>query len=372
MAQIEISGVAKGYGNRRTPGQHKRALADVSLSIRDQEFFTLLGPSGCGKTTLLRAIAGFFQIDAGTIAIDTRTVSDPRRGLLIPPERRDLGMVFQSYAVWPHMTVGENVAYPLSVRKVPRVEVRERVRVALQQVRLNGLEDRRSAQLSGGQQQRVALARALVMKPTALLLDEPLSNLDARLRAQMRFELKELQRRLALTIVYVTHDQEEALAMSDRIAVLSDGHVVQLGTPEEIHDRPASEFVARFLGRTSIVTGTVKKAGDHLELAIAGDVLRVAATPDLPRKEGAPVVVSLRHSALEINAHPREERSGESGTLSGRLRVSTFMGDYRLHEVDLDDGQVVVAASVLDDAPPPAPGARVRLSVRRVHAFRSS
>ena len=254
---------------------------------------------------------------------------------------------------------------------MPKEQIRDRVRVALKQVRLTELEGRRSAQLSGGQQQRVALARALVMKPAALLLDEPLSNLDARLRAQMRFELKELQRRLDLTIVYVTHDQEEALAMSDRIAVLSDGNVVQIGTPRQIHDRPASEFVARFLGRTSILFGTVKGVGDYLELTVGGDILRVAATPELPRKEGERVVVSLRQSALRINERRHEERTSEGGTLRGRLRVSTFMGDYRLHEVELEDGQSVVAADETDGVVPP-PGARVTVAVRRVRAFRSS
>ena len=243
MAAISIRGLSKSYGG----DGGLAAVSDLSLEIADNQFVTLLGPSGCGKTTTLRLIAGFMAPDAGTIHADGRLVSS-REQVVVPPEERGMGMVFQNYAVWPHKTVFENVVFGLKVRGVAPSEARARVKATLALVNLTGFEDRLPSELSGGQQQRVALARSLVVEPQILLLDEPLSNLDAKLRERMRSELKQLQRRTGITFVYVTHDQAEALALSDRIAVIHGGRLQQFGTPQEVYARPASRVVADFMG----------------------------------------------------------------------------------------------------------------------------
>ncbi|MGH7123903.1 MAG: ABC transporter ATP-binding protein, partial [Stellaceae bacterium] len=235
MAQISIRGLAKHF-------EAHHAVHGLDLDIQDKEFVTLLGPSGCGKTTTLRLLAGLVAPDAGEISIDGRVVSSSRR--VLPPERRQMGMVFQSYALWPHMSVFENVAFGLTLKRVSRNEVRERVERVLAMVGLEGLGERVPNALSGGQQQRVALARSLVVEPDILLLDEPLSNLDVKLRERMRGELKELQRRTGITFIYVTHDQAEAIALSDRIAMLDGGVLLQFASPIEIYERPANRFVA--------------------------------------------------------------------------------------------------------------------------------
>ncbi|WP_439571977.1 ABC transporter ATP-binding protein [Phreatobacter sp.] len=240
-AAIGLDDISKSYDGR------VRAVDAVSLDVKPGEFFSLLGPSGCGKTTTLRMIAGFETVDTGRILVGDRDVTD------VPVHRRDMGMVFQSYALFPHRTVTENVAFGLRMRKVPKPEIDLRVRDALAMVALTGLEDRRPGQLSGGQQQRVALARALVIRPPVLLCDEPLGALDRKLRQQMQFELKQLQKELGVTLVFVTHDQEEALAMSDRIAVMNAGRIEQVGTPEEIYDRPRTRFVADFIGEINLI-----------------------------------------------------------------------------------------------------------------------
>lgn len=227
------------------------AVNNVTLKIFNGELLTLLGPSGCGKTTTLRMIAGFLMPDEGDIYFDDTRITH------LPPEKRDVGMVFQSYALWPHMTVFDNVAFGLKLRKLPKDEIKKRVKDILELVRLEGLENRYPRQLSGGQQQRVALARALVIEPQVLLLDEPLSNLDAKLREEMRFEIKDLQRKLRITTIYVTHDQAEALALSDRIAVMNQGRIIQVGTPYEIYNAPTNEFVARFVGVSNLIEGKV-------------------------------------------------------------------------------------------------------------------
>ena len=246
------------------------AVDAISFSVHRGEIFTLLGPSGCGKTTTLRLVAGLEEPDDGEIILDGRTVAAPRQGIFAAPEKRRLGMVFQSYAIWPHLTVFENVAFPLRVRRESAGVIRERVRQALATVGLAGLEERGATQLSGGQQQRVALARALVYEPAILLLDEPLSNLDAKLREQMRFELRALQKKLSLTILYVTHDQTEAMTLSDRLAMVNNGRLEQIGTPEEIYEKPATPFAGQFLGRTVVLEGTFRTAAAEQWVELSG------------------------------------------------------------------------------------------------------
>src|SRR5215475_13788633 len=240
MAGVTIKGLSKSYGG------DSAAVSDLDLVIRDNSFVTLLGPSGCGKTTTLRLIAGYMRPDAGTIHVGENLLSSPDG--VVPPEHRGMGMVFQNYAVWPHKSVYENVVFGLKLRKVPNDKAKQKVAAALAQVNLAGLEDRLPSQLSGGQQQRVALARSLVVEPGILLLDEPLSNLDAKLRERMRGELKQLQRRTGITFVYVTHDQAEAMALSDRIAVFERGRVHQFAAPRDVYERPADKVVADFMG----------------------------------------------------------------------------------------------------------------------------
>jgi ABC-type Fe3+/spermidine/putrescine transport system ATPase subunit len=261
-AVLEFRDVVKRFGS-------VSAVDGVSFAVYPGEIFTLLGPSGCGKTTTLRLVAGLEEPDGGEILIHDTVVAAPDQGLFAPPERRQLGMVFQSYAIWPHLTVFENVAFPLRVRREATEAVRQRVHQALEIVGLGGLEQRGATQLSGGQQQRVALARALVYEPAILLLDEPLSNLDAKLREQMRAEIRALQRKLGLTVLYVTHDQAEAMTLSDRIAVIHRGRFEQVGTPEQVYEKPETPFVAEFLGRTVSFEGKVVKnhAGALIEFA---------------------------------------------------------------------------------------------------------
>ena len=246
MASVKIQHVSKAFGGNVV-------LKEINETFQDGEFITLLGPSGCGKTTLLRIIAGFERQTSGEVYISDKLVSGGKT--FIPPEKRGIGMVFQSYAVWPHMNVFDNVAYPLTIRKVPKDDIRQSVQRVLELVHLSRYEDRFPNQLSGGQQQRIALARALVAEPTLLLLDEPLSNLDAKLRESMRFEIKEIQKRLNITVVYVTHDQTEAMAMSDRIFLISGGVVQQAGTPKEIYNHPVNQFAADFLGKVDFFKG---------------------------------------------------------------------------------------------------------------------
>ena len=277
------------------------AVDAVSFSIDRGEIFTLLGPSGCGKTTTLRLIAGLEEPDSGEISIDGATVAAPGQGIFLPPEKRRLGMVFQSYAIWPHLTVFENVAFALRVRRESSKVIRERVRQALETVGLAGLSDRGATQLSGGQQQRVALARALVYEPAILLLDEPLSNLDAKLREQMRFELRALQKKLSLTILYVTHDQSEAMTLSDRIAIVNSGRLEQVGTPEEIYEKPASPFAGHFLGRTVVLEGTFRRSATEQWVELSdGD--RIAARLDLTESfvDGARVRLITRPEDIVI------------------------------------------------------------------------
>jgi len=298
-----------------------RAVDALTLEIAAGEFFSLLGPSGCGKTTTLRMVAGFEAPDAGRIAVAGRDVT------ALPPEKRDMGMVFQNYALFPHRTVAENVGFGLRMRKVPGAEARERVQRALEMVRLTGMEERRPAQLSGGQQQRVALARAIVINPTVLLCDEPLGALDKKLRQAMQFELKALHRRLGLTLIYVTHDQEEALTMSDRIAVMRAGRIAQLGAPREIYDRPSSRFVADFIGDTNILEGVAE-----------GGVLRLAggwASP-LPASLSGKQAIALRPERVRLV-------TPGSGLADANVEEANFLGDSVLVKLAVPGGVSLLA-----------------------------
>jgi len=309
VSDVALESVSKHYDTQV-------AVRAVDLHVRDGELVTLLGPSGCGKTTTLRMIAGFIEPTGGVIRIGSRVVSDPARRVLIQPERRRVGMVFQSYAVWPHMSVNENVAYPLRVRRVPAHERAERVTRALRQVKLDDLGGRYPHQLSGGQQQRVALARALVMEPDVLLLDEPLSNLDAKLREEMRIELKGLQRQLGITIIFVTHDQLEAMALSDRVVLMDRGEIVQVGPPEDLYERPTTAFAALFVGTANLLDARVER--DAAEIAALGG-LRV---PVPSGTASGPSYVLVRPEHLTLGASDDGPRA--------RVVRSVYEGDTKL------------------------------------------
>jgi iron(III) transport system ATP-binding protein len=326
MAGIGVEHVTKRFGG-------VTAVNDLSLEIADREFVTLLGPSGCGKTTLLRLIAGFMAPDAGVIRVGATELSTPTGA--VPPERRGMGMVFQNYAVWPHKTVHQNVAFGLEVRKVGRAETQARVARVLELVNLAGLERRYPSQLSGGQQQRVALARSLVVEPGILLLDEPLSNLDAKLRERMRWELKELQRRTGITFVYVTHDQSEAMALSDRIAVMHAGEIMQLGAPRAVYARPVNKIVADFMGLVNLISGRVVRAGaDGGVVAVGGEhPIDVPVPPGVA--PGLTVQVAIRPENLRLMQATAVDGTG---TVPGRVVEVTFLGNIVDCHVALDDG----------------------------------
>ena len=320
-----------------------QAVASVSVAVPEGECWVLLGPSGCGKTTTLRMIAGFLHPDGGDILIDGTLVAG--ESTFVPPHMRGIGMVFQSYAVWPHMTVYENVAYGLKIRKVPRAEQEKRVKEALHLVHLDGLAERYPSTLSGGQQQRVSLARALVIEPTILLLDEPLSNLDAKLREQMRFDLKNLQAQLGLTAVYVTHDQAEAMVLANRIVVMEQSGVVQIGTPEEVYGRPRTVFVASFMGQSNLLPGKVVSVGGDpgvfvVHLDGIGD-FRVPhdATHEspVPRQTG---FLCIRPEFVRLSRRKRGE--ADEGWL-GSVTTRTYLGadvDYRVRVGAIEDLRV--------------------------------
>jgi len=317
--EVIIKDAVKRYGDFT-------ALNGVSLNIKEGEFFTLLGPSGCGKTTLLRMIAGFNSIEAGDFYFGDKRIND------VPAHKRDIGMVFQNYAIFPHLTVKENVAYGLKARKVGKKEMEERVAEALKLVQIEHLADRKPNELSGGQQQRVALARAFVIEPSVLLMDEPLSNLDAKLRVQMRTVIKKLQRRLGITTIYVTHDQEEALAISDRIAVMKDGNIMQIGTPNEIYAKPQNPFVAGFIGVSNFLDCDVQGG----KVTIQGEM-----TIEVPVKKEFT-------GKGKLSARPEQLFFSETG-MPGKVLFSTFLGDFIEYEVELDNGQSLIVNEYTKD-----------------------
>jgi iron(III) transport system ATP-binding protein len=315
---LKVTGLAKTF---RTADGVAHAVRGVDFKIAEGRFYTLLGPSGCGKTTTLRCIAGLERPTSGEIAIDGRVVDRPVQGLHVPSHQRDIGMVFQSYAIWPHLDVFDNVAYPLQVNKPrpPRSEIEERVMATLNLVGMGEFAKRSATKLSGGQQQRVALARALVRRPKLLLLDEPLSNLDAKLREQMRLELEDMVSRVALTTLYVTHDQAEALAMSDRVAVMSDGLIVQEGEPHSVYGQPRDSFVASFLGSTNFLTGTVTVAvasGGRGSVTLAGGAGKISVDLRNGLAAGDRIRVAIRPEDVELHANlPRDGNNVLGGTL---------------------------------------------------------
>src|SRR4051812_24542282 len=305
--RIEVRDLVVHYGDAA-------AVDGVSFTVARGEHVTLLGPSGCGKTTTLRAIAGLETPTGGSIRIGGQTMFSAAEKRNIPAEKRGVSMVFQSYAIWPHMTVFDNVAYGLRVRKVPSAEVAANVERVLDMVQMRGYADRPSSKLSGGQQQRVAVARAIAFSPNVLLFDEPLSNLDAKLRAEMRVELRELQRRLDITSLYVTHDQEEALAISDRVIVMNHGVIEQIGSPEDIYDRPSSRFVADFVGSANMIAGRVQGSGPNDTLLFetqGGSVLSIAVPPG-DRRDGT--AVALRSAYIHFGQH-----TGTHNAISGTI-----------------------------------------------------
>jgi iron(III) transport system ATP-binding protein len=323
---LKVDGLEKQFSMRDS--DVVRALDGVSFTVPEGALFTLLGASGSGKTTTLRSIAGLERPDAGRIEIDDVAVFDGSRALFVPPNKRDLGMVFQSYAIWPHMTVFENVAFPLRVKRKGRAEIRDAVERTLALMNMEQLAKRSSSLLSGGQQQRLALARAIVASPRLLLLDEPLSNLDAKLRERMRFELKRLQVETGLTTVYVTHDQMEALALSDEIALMHEGRIVQQATPAEIYHAPASAYVADFIGSTNLLSGTLREGDDVAGSCVVSlgeaDVVGVLAADARP---GATVAVAIRPEAITVQhaVGPPQERV--TGVVHGHIRSSVFLGE---------------------------------------------
>ncbi|BAS28594.1 ABC transporter ATP-binding protein [Limnochorda pilosa] len=358
MPELTVEGLSKNYGN-------VAALDHVSFRVKDGEFFTLLGPSGCGKSTTLASIAGLEVPDDGRILVGDRVLFDSNTGRYLYPEERDVGLVFQSYALWPHMTVRENLAFPLKLRRVPKPDQDGRIRETLRLVELEGYEGRYPHQLSGGQQQRVALARALVYSPSILLLDEPLSNLDAKLRERARVWLSRLRRELGITTVYVTHDQVEALALSDRIAVMDSGHIRQVGTPFEVYEQPVDPFVADFIGTTNFLEGQIVSTGeDGVLVALDGDGTPLRVRAASAYREGVRVTLAVRPERIELEPGFDRVLSGGNGrnaskgaasvhsrnTAPGRVVARTYLGARYQYHVEVGSSVLRVETGSAIDA----------------------
>lgn len=329
MVRVKLVNVVKKFGK-------VVAVNNASLDVKEGELFTLLGPSGCGKTTTLRLIAGFYKPDEGEIYFDDELVND------VPPHKRNTGMVFQNYALWPHMTVFDNVAYGLKIRNLPPPVIIKRVKEILAFVGLTGKEKRFPSQLSGGEQQRVALARALVIEPKVLLLDEPLSNLDAKLRIRVRSEIRKLQKKLGITTIYVTHDQEEALSISDRVAVMNQGKILQIGTPLEIYDRPSDLFVADFIGTTNFIPCEIIEYNENKHSAIIqiGDIKYVVPTVYDKFKPKMRAICAIRPENIEI--YPEDKAPKNKPSIIGKIDLVIFLGKSIRYEVDTDVGLLKV------------------------------
>ncbi len=341
------------------------AVDDLSLDIHEGEFFSMLGPSGCGKTTTLRMIGGFEEPTRGTVYLGGRDVTN------LPPYRRDVNTVFQSYALFPHLNVFENVAFGLRRKKVDKRDIDRRVREALELVDLRGFETRKPSQMSGGQQQRVALARALVNRPKVLLLDEPLGALDLKLRKQMQLELKRIQEEVGITFIYVTHDQEEAMTMSDRLAVMRHGRAEQVGVPEDVYENPQTEFVATFLGASNLLDGELKEERDGISTVLlsGGDVVRLPSSR-APFRVGSAVRVGVRPEKIQIEADEAGEPPTGLNRVRGLLRMSTYIGVSHQYKVEGPGGaELTVWVQNLGARPAPRPGERVVLSWRPEHTF---
>jgi iron(III) transport system ATP-binding protein len=349
MPEIQVDNLVKTFSDQR-------ALDEIAFAVEDGELFTLLGPSGCGKSTTLMSIAGFQQPDEGRIAVGDQTFFDAVRQVNVAAERRNLGIVFQSYAVWPHMTVFDNLAFPLKVRKLKKRHIRARVLEVLELVEMREYEQRYPHQLSGGQQQRVALGRALAYSPSVLLLDEPFSNLDAKLRERARTWVKELQQTLGLTTIFVTHDQDEALSMSDRIVVMSAGRIQQIGTPEDVYRRPANRFVAEFVGRVNLIDGLASSSDDGSVLVDVDGFHRLELprtdVTSLPKK----VTVAVRPEALTLM--PDDDRSTNgTNTWDANVHAVAFLGDHYEYELDAGTIHLTVQSSRR------VPGERIRVHI---------
>ncbi|WP_102959463.1 ABC transporter ATP-binding protein [Mangrovicella endophytica] len=353
MAFLELAGLRKNYGAFQ-------AVKGIDLAVEKGQLVCLLGPSGCGKTTTLRLIAGFVPANGGEIRVGGKVVSSEHS--TVPPEGRNMSMIFQSYALWPHMTVFQNVAYGLKLRKLPADEVRRRVDEILASTRLSALAERYPGELSGGQQQRVSLARALVIKPEILLLDEPLSNLDANLREEMRFEIRRLHDEFRYTTVYVTHDQSEAMTTADLIVVMNDGLIEQAGSPEDIYARPETEFVARFIGGTNILKG---RRGDG-QTVLRDDGLALVCRSGTVAPDGQ-TAVSVRHHDIVLS----KDRPGDSGSnaAAGTVVRQIYLGSHRDYLVSLKDGETVRALAPVDFAVPAGQEVWMRFPPERCRAL---
>ena len=338
--EIRIKGLTKVF--RSPTGEEVRALKGIDLIIPANRIFTLLGPSGCGKTTLLRCIVGLETPDTGEIAIGDTVVWSKERRIFVPPNKRGIGMVFQTYAIWPHMTVFDNVAYPLQVRRVPKEEIRRRVRETLRFVKLEGLENRPATALSGGQQQRVALARALVSEPKVILFDEPLSNLDAKLREETRKELRRFLTELGITAVYVTHDRLEALTLSDLVAVMREGVVVEVGAPTDIYFKPKHRFVADFIGKANFIEGVVESVGKGYT-RVSTPIGPITCGEEAELAPGEKAVVCVRPEAIELMKGESQPR--DVNVFRGEVSSLLFVGESYEGEVRIDGLVLAVRAS---------------------------
>lgn len=334
---VQIEALEKYFGEDK---ERVHVLKGISLDIPEGSLYTFLGPSGCGKTTTLRCVAGLERPDGGRISIGNQAVFASGERVYVPTNKRPIGMVFQSYAIWPHMTVAENVAYPLTIQRRPKAEIRRRVSDVLKIVGLDGLEDRPAPKLSGGQQQRVAFARALVNEPKVMLLDEPLSNLDAKLRVQMRSEIKALQRRTHITTIFVTHDQSEALAISDQIAVMHGGKLIEVGSPRQLYTRPKRRFTATFLGLTNLIEGKVIEVdGDGRPGKIETKKGILTFIPATSLKKDQQAVISIRPENIPVY---KEKPPGLDNVLEGTVKEAVFMGDAYQCKIAVGDDWLAV------------------------------